>query len=434
MKKLLCFLCLCSLLAVSAQAISIQSLGWWSEGASGATHQYWDFTPGYVRFNPGDGYTEPPSISINTLTGATGSLLTSELLGGPIETIVIDDQGMNYDSGTPPSIEIIGGGEDITPATLTPIITGDKVTGITIVGGGFYKFRPIILIKSDYPAPEEPDTLQDTKSMWPNCFYIARSSFVDMTDDYRDDMPYGAFIKINPYNPSGSGKVPGPTTQWINQESFLRSDGLWVPQVATGSIIMYIGLINTQNLYQDIELPNAPGWLVCYGQPVNEYKWPRLYQYLKQLDNNTGNIRFLPDLSEKFIRGIKPTGSTPGSGTNPSPGSNMGQSAGTTAGSITLAESNLPIHSGHIPDGISVTKSLGSNKHTHTYTFHSRGDPYKTSGSWATTGNPSGNQDGEHSHSLTVSLTYALTNFGYADPDPITVIPAYFSMAFIIKT
>ncbi len=36
------------------------SLGWWAEGVAGSTHQFWDFTPEYIRLNPGDGYTAIP--------------------------------------------------------------------------------------------------------------------------------------------------------------------------------------------------------------------------------------------------------------------------------------------------------------------------------------------------------------------------------------
>jgi hypothetical protein len=68
MKKLLCCLCLCSLFVVYAQADIVTptpSLGWWNEGDAGTTHQYWDFTPINVHFNPGDGYTSSPESVIS---------------------------------------------------------------------------------------------------------------------------------------------------------------------------------------------------------------------------------------------------------------------------------------------------------------------------------------------------------------------------------
>jgi hypothetical protein len=69
MKKLLCFLCLCSLFAVYAQADPITptpSLGWWNEDNPAATHQFWDFTPGHVIGPiPNDGYSAKPEVVSN---------------------------------------------------------------------------------------------------------------------------------------------------------------------------------------------------------------------------------------------------------------------------------------------------------------------------------------------------------------------------------
>jgi len=65
MKKLLCFVCLCGLLAGYVQAVPIQSLGWWYEGDPGTTHQFWDFTPGYITYVPGDGFTANPEDVFN---------------------------------------------------------------------------------------------------------------------------------------------------------------------------------------------------------------------------------------------------------------------------------------------------------------------------------------------------------------------------------
>jgi hypothetical protein len=67
MKKLICILATIVLISTASltSADAIQSLGWWNEGAVGSTHQYWDFTPGYVRFNLGDGYTASPENVIN---------------------------------------------------------------------------------------------------------------------------------------------------------------------------------------------------------------------------------------------------------------------------------------------------------------------------------------------------------------------------------
>jgi hypothetical protein len=49
-----------------AHAISVlhPSLGWWDNGTSGSTHQYWDFTPSYVTAG-GIGYTATPEELFN---------------------------------------------------------------------------------------------------------------------------------------------------------------------------------------------------------------------------------------------------------------------------------------------------------------------------------------------------------------------------------
>jgi hypothetical protein len=43
---------------------SLGCLGWWDEGAPGSTHEFWDFTPGYVSAS-GSGYTADPEVVNN---------------------------------------------------------------------------------------------------------------------------------------------------------------------------------------------------------------------------------------------------------------------------------------------------------------------------------------------------------------------------------
>jgi len=57
-------------LAVPALAVPITSLGGWNEGDPCTTHQSWDFTPGHVTYNPGDGYTSTPESVISPDPGA----------------------------------------------------------------------------------------------------------------------------------------------------------------------------------------------------------------------------------------------------------------------------------------------------------------------------------------------------------------------------
>jgi hypothetical protein len=52
--------CLCA----TTSALAVPSLGSWEEGAPRSTHQYWDFTPGYVTSIPG-GYEVAPEEVIN---------------------------------------------------------------------------------------------------------------------------------------------------------------------------------------------------------------------------------------------------------------------------------------------------------------------------------------------------------------------------------
>ncbi|MCX5634357.1 MAG: PEP-CTERM sorting domain-containing protein [Planctomycetota bacterium] len=63
MKKLV-FVVVVLCLAVPALATLNQSLGSWNEGAVGSTHQFWDFTPGYI-VPSGGGYTAEPEVVSN---------------------------------------------------------------------------------------------------------------------------------------------------------------------------------------------------------------------------------------------------------------------------------------------------------------------------------------------------------------------------------
>jgi hypothetical protein len=63
MLKIVASLVVSALMVASAQATP--SLGFWDEGAPGSTHQYWDFTPGFVNLIPGDGYVAYPEQVLN---------------------------------------------------------------------------------------------------------------------------------------------------------------------------------------------------------------------------------------------------------------------------------------------------------------------------------------------------------------------------------
>jgi len=66
MKRFLVVVAVC--LCATTSALAVPSLGSWEEGAPRSTHQYWDFTPGYVTPIPG-GYEAAPEQLINPNPG-----------------------------------------------------------------------------------------------------------------------------------------------------------------------------------------------------------------------------------------------------------------------------------------------------------------------------------------------------------------------------
>jgi hypothetical protein len=57
--------CMVGVLCLAVPAWAAPSLGWWDEGAVGATHEVWDFTPSHVTAIPGDGYSATPEQVVN---------------------------------------------------------------------------------------------------------------------------------------------------------------------------------------------------------------------------------------------------------------------------------------------------------------------------------------------------------------------------------
>jgi hypothetical protein len=60
MKRKIVFLGVILCLAAPALAAPALSLGYWNEGDPGTTHQFWDFTQGFVNAVPNDGYRADP--------------------------------------------------------------------------------------------------------------------------------------------------------------------------------------------------------------------------------------------------------------------------------------------------------------------------------------------------------------------------------------
>ena len=74
---LLVVFCLCAGANVGLAALS---LGWWNEGVPGSTHEFWDFTPGYVLAS-GSGYTADPEIVSSPYPNKVAATITPMFSG-----------------------------------------------------------------------------------------------------------------------------------------------------------------------------------------------------------------------------------------------------------------------------------------------------------------------------------------------------------------
>ena len=99
MRRIVVGLAVSALMAASAQAMP--SLGYWDESATGATHQYWDFTPGHVNPLAGGGLEAipeevdnpaPTGVKIQLSAGTTWDQRTT-ISGG---LLVLDMKIANY--------------------------------------------------------------------------------------------------------------------------------------------------------------------------------------------------------------------------------------------------------------------------------------------------------------------------------------------------
>jgi hypothetical protein len=73
MKRILSILIVLCLSATAGA--SIQSLGYWNIGDPGTTHEFWDFTPGYVVAS-GSGYTADPEQVFNPYPNRVAATIT----------------------------------------------------------------------------------------------------------------------------------------------------------------------------------------------------------------------------------------------------------------------------------------------------------------------------------------------------------------------
>jgi len=136
MKRMMLVLAVCALISVSAQATP--SLGWWDEGAPRSTHQYWDFTPGYVTPIP-DGYQASPEDVINpNPSGIVGQINSPPaywdgqglILGRPV--IVLDLKIPNFDNGLVKDIWVDLG-----------LLDGYVLSASVVAGDGQYRYVPL---------------------------------------------------------------------------------------------------------------------------------------------------------------------------------------------------------------------------------------------------------------------------------------------------
>jgi len=130
MKRIMFALALCALTAASSQAAA--SLGWWEEGAPRSTHQYWDFTPGYVNPIPG-GWEALPEQSINPdPTGIKGQINLPAVWDGQSSFIgpfiVIDTKIPNFDNGRVKEIWVDLG-----------LVNGEVISMTAVAGDGEYR-------------------------------------------------------------------------------------------------------------------------------------------------------------------------------------------------------------------------------------------------------------------------------------------------------
>jgi hypothetical protein len=80
-------------LFVAGTTSSVPSLGWWSEGVPGSTHERWDFTRGFIL--PSDsGYTADPDVVFNPYLNRVAAKITP--IGGvwDISTLITGTYGI----------------------------------------------------------------------------------------------------------------------------------------------------------------------------------------------------------------------------------------------------------------------------------------------------------------------------------------------------
>ena len=135
MKRIVVSLVVCALLGTAAQAVP--SLGDWEEGAPRSTHQYWDFTPGFV-FPISGGWEAVPEEVINPNPGGIAGQINDPaiwdgqtmMIGRPI--LVMDMKIPNFGGGLYKDIWVDVG-----------VREGDVLSASVGAGDGEFRYIPL---------------------------------------------------------------------------------------------------------------------------------------------------------------------------------------------------------------------------------------------------------------------------------------------------
>lgn len=167
-------------------------------------------------------------------------------------------------------------------------------------------------------------------------------------------------------------------------------------EIPTGIIVLWSG--------SSLNIP--VGWVLCNGQ------------------NNT------PDLRDKFIIGA---------GNDYSPSDTGGQD------SISISVNNLPAHTHNFDGSVSLNniKINESGSHTHSYTSNlNSGDPVGGEGNGSVYGRLYGGrysnpisilESGAHTHTISGSATASGTTGSTGSGQPISNLPPYYALCYIMK-
>jgi microcystin-dependent protein len=172
--------------------------------------------------------------------------------------------------------------------------------------------------------------------------------------------------------------------------------------------------------YSSTMIPQS--WAICDGQTIEGFR--------------------TPNLSGKFIKGASTMAN------NGETNEAYFNTHKTKDGKIILKNENMPIHSHTITNDGSHNHTINSNSagsHKHSFTVNggsvasdSVTNNYVLSATQGTTTNIQTDIEvNQHSHSVTISSdgdhTHTLDEHGSSSPEPIDIMPPYYTLVYIIK-